>query len=136
MQKKISIRLKPSESADDKIIRSFISQVVAIPEHAINGYYILNRSLDARGRQVWVNLNLLVFIDEPFQPRPLITLQLKQVSRAEKKVIIVGAGPAGLFAALKLLELGIQPIIIERGKDVRSRRRDLRSLRRAKSRTT
>jgi uncharacterized protein len=128
MQKKVSIRLKPSESADDKIIRSFISQVIASPEHTIHGYNIINRSLDARGRQTWVNLNLQVFIDEPYQPRPLISLQLKQVTKAEKKVIVVGAGPAGLFAALKLLELGIQPIIIERGKDVRSRRRDLAAI--------
>lgn len=128
MQKKISIRLKPSESADDKIIRSIISKTTAVPEHVINGYYFLNRSLDARGRQTWVNLHLLVFINEPFQPRPLLALELKQVSSANKKVVVVGAGPAGLFAALKLIELGIQPIIIERGKDVRSRRRDLAAI--------
>src|SRR5688572_29425186 len=98
MQKKVSIRLKPSESADDKIIRFFISQVTGSPEQTIHGYNIINRSLYARGMQTWVNLNLQVFIDEPFQPRPLISLQLKQVTKAEKKVIIVGAGPAGLFA--------------------------------------
>ena len=73
-------------------------------------------------------LTVLVFVNEPFHERTIKKLLLQDVSNAIRKVIIVGAGPAGLFAALKLIEQGIQPIILERGKDVRSRRRDLAAL--------
>jgi uncharacterized FAD-dependent dehydrogenase len=73
-------------------------------------------------------LTILVFANEPFHDRMIKKLLLQDVSKAIRKVIIVGAGPAGLFAALKLIEQGIKPIILERGKDVRSRRRDLAAL--------
>jgi uncharacterized FAD-dependent dehydrogenase len=125
MQKKLTIKLLPSEADQSNIIKSILAGVCGVQEENISGYNIIKKSLDARGRQVWIQLSLNVFINEPYAPVQLITLQLKDVRNAIKKVIIVGAGPAGLFAALKLIELGIKPIILERGKDVRSRRRDL-----------
>ncbi|HEX7844844.1 MAG TPA: FAD-dependent oxidoreductase, partial [Chitinophagaceae bacterium] len=109
-------------------VKQYISRAEAIKISAISGYTILKSSIDARSKQPWVNLTLQAFINEPYQQRERIGFQFKDVSKAEKKVVIIGAGPAGLFAALKLVELGIKPVIMERGKDVRSRRRDLARL--------
>src|SRR5204862_1476300 len=83
------------------------------------------QSIDARGKQTWVNLTLQAFINEPYEHRQITPFFFKDVTNANKQVIIIGAGPAGLFSALKLIESGIKPIILERGKDVRARRRDL-----------
>jgi uncharacterized FAD-dependent dehydrogenase len=126
MQKNLSLKLTPSESVDDRVITEYIAQSVAREVSSISGFYRLKQSIDARNRnQVWINVSVNAFIDEPFHTRVIDSIQFKEVSRAKTKVIIIGAGPAGLFAALKLLEAGIQPIILERGKNVRARRRDL-----------
>jgi uncharacterized FAD-dependent dehydrogenase len=125
MQQKVTLKLLPSEAIDDKKIKNDLAQACAVRPACITGYNLIKKSLDARSRQAWFQLTFTVFINEPFRPTELIPPQLKDVSNAEKKVIIVGAGPAGLFAALRLIELGIKPIVIERGKDVRARRRDL-----------
>jgi uncharacterized FAD-dependent dehydrogenase len=128
MQQKITIKLLPSEAEDESRIKEAIAQTCAIASAQVTGYSIIKRSLDARGRQTWFQLTLQVFIDEPFIPTTLLPLQLQDVHSAKEQVIIIGAGPAGLFAALRLIELGIKPIILERGKDVRARRRDLAAL--------
>ena len=128
MQKKITLKVLPSEAASDTAIKRIIARTESVAPKNITGFVIHKKSIDARSKQPWVNLTLHVFIDEPFQQRSLIPLQYKEVGNARHKVIIVGAGPAGLFAALRLLEAGIQPVILERGKDVRSRRRDLATL--------
>ncbi len=128
MQKEISLKLKPSEAADDGIIRQYLARSLAQPETHITGFYRLRQSIDARGRQVWINLSVKACIDEPFIPRKITPVSFPDVSQAKKTVLIAGAGPAGLFAALKLIESGIRPIVIERGKDVRARRRDLAAL--------
>ncbi len=126
MQKEISLKLTPSESVDDSIINQYIARSLGKEENTITGFYRLKQSIDARNRnQVWINLSIKAFVDEPFHKREIVPITFKEVSQAKTKVIIVGAGPAGLFAALKLIESGIQPIILERGKDVRARRRDL-----------
>lgn len=128
MPQLIQLKLTPEQAASQQSISSHIAAVKAIPVTSVNGYYILKQSFDARSRQVWVNISAQVFINEPFQARNTMFFEWKEVHHAKNQVIIVGAGPAGLFAALKLIELGIKPIIIERGKDVRSRRRDLAAL--------
>ncbi len=129
MQQKISLKLTPSERASDAIITSYIAASIGITEDKVTGFYKLKESIDARSRhQIWFNLTLQVFIDEPFIKRAVDEIKFKNVSATSASVIIVGAGPAGLFAALKLLELGIKPIIIERGKNVRDRRRDLAAM--------
>ena len=125
MQQKVSIKLLPSEAASGDIIRQYLSSYLNIQQHSITGFKILKRSIDARSRQVWILLSILVFIDEPFSELSASMLQLKNVSTSKHQVVIVGAGPAGLFAAIKLIENGIRPMVLERGKDVRSRRRDL-----------
>lgn len=129
MQTKISLRVLPSEAADEASLLQIAAKACATDAAQITGYNILKKSIDARSRaQVWINLTLQVFINEPFFAHQLLPLKLKDVHQAPNKVVVVGAGPAGLFAAIRLIELGIQPIIVERGKDVRSRRRDLAAM--------
>ena len=127
MIKVITIAIPPREASLDAEIRKFAGFELSINPDRVSAYNIQKRSIDARGRQVKIVLQLEVFIDEqatetiPFDP------ELRNVSNAPH-VAIIGAGPAGLFAALKLISLGIKPIIMERGKDVRSRRRDLAAI--------
>ena len=128
MQQKIIIRVVPSSVDDSSAIKLKISQHIGINPSLISGFQLLKKSIDARSKQILYNLTLNVFINEPFHKISSSTFSFKDVHQAKKKVVITGAGPAGLFAALKLIEAGIKPIILERGKDVRSRRRDLAQL--------
>ena len=130
MQQNLSLRLLPSEAADDLMIKKKIAAATSKKISEITGFHIVKRSIDARGKNVLINLTLTVFINEPFHERPVTPFSFRDCSNTSKKVIIIGAGPAGLFAALTFLEAGIQPIILERGKDVKSRRRDLALLNR------
>ncbi len=126
MQKQLSLKVKPQEANDTSILIDYIATETGKSKASISGFYKLKQSIDARSaRQIWINITLLAFIDEPFSNRPLDVIHFKEVTHSSKQVIIVGAGPAGLFAALQLLELGIKPIVFERGKEVRARRRDL-----------
>jgi len=125
MQKNITLKLLPSEAANEATVKQYIAKAEAIKPETITGYSILKQSIDARSKQPWVNLSLQVYINEPCQERELLQFNFRDVSKADKKVVIIGAGPAGLFAALQLIEAGIKPILLERGKDVRARRRDL-----------
>jgi uncharacterized FAD-dependent dehydrogenase len=125
MQKTFDLKLLPSEAANDAIIKTYIAQAAGAKPENIIGYNILKRSVDARSRQPWINVSLQAFINEPWQQRKLLSFHFHDVHTDNRKVIIIGAGPAGLFAALHLLEAGMKPVILERGKDVRVRRRDL-----------
>lgn len=127
MIKNVSISLSPADAAEKQKIKTHISAECGIDLRRITGYTIQKRSIDARSRQARIILQLQVFIDEKFIEAPLFDPQLTDVSNAPH-IVIVGAGPAGLFAALRLITLGIKPIILERGKDVRSRRRDLAAM--------
>lgn len=123
--KKISLRVKPRIAATETLLRAEAAKSLHIDADRIVRNDILRRSIDARQRQVMVNLTLNVHIDAIDDTyRRYEPIQYPNVSQ-NPVAIIVGAGPAGLFAALELIECGIKPIILERGKDVDSRRRDL-----------
>ncbi|MBU3714829.1 MAG: FAD-binding protein [Ferruginibacter sp.] len=128
MQKKIVLRLSPSSALEDSKILKEISSHLGVKQSSVNGFHIIKRSVDARSKNILINLTVNCFIDEPFQQRPSLDFSFKDVHSSEQSVIIIGAGPAGLFASLKLIEAGIKPIVLERGKDVKSRRRDLAAL--------
>jgi uncharacterized protein len=128
MQQKISLKLLLSEAVDDSIIKKYIANSCGVKENTVTGFHLTKKSIDARAKTIWVNVTVNAFINEPFQSRELSPTTFKDVTNAKHSVIIIGAGPAGLFAALQLIEDGIKPIILERGKDVRARRRDLAML--------
>jgi hypothetical protein len=128
MQQQVILKLLPAEAADDGSVKTYIAKTTGKKIEQITGFNVLKKSIDARGKQVFVNLSVTAFIDEPFIERQPNKVVFKDVRKAKRKVIIIGTGPAGLFAALKLIENGIQPIVLERGKDVRARRRDLAAL--------
>ena len=132
MTQKITLKLLPAEAGNENIVKQYIASSVAKKITSISGYKVLKKSIDARSKIIYVNLTVLAFIDEPFSQSAegkvqltSGTLQIFDVTKSSKSVIVIGAGPAGIFAALTLLQKGIKPIIVERGKDVRARRRDL-----------
>jgi uncharacterized FAD-dependent dehydrogenase len=128
MPQQTLLRVRPSEAADETILRRLAAEACSVDPGSVSGVQRLRQSLDARGRQAWLQIKANVFINEPFNPEPPLKLQLPDVANASRQVIVVGAGPAGLFAALRLIESGIKPIVLERGKDVRARRRDLAAM--------
>lgn len=129
MPKQVTLKLKPEEAFNDEVLLQEIAKALRIFRKTISGYRFVKQSIDARSRQqIWINVTIDVFVNEPVQPIALESYRLQNVENAKKQVVIIGAGPAGLFAALKLLELGVKPIILERGKNVKDRRRDLAQL--------
>jgi hypothetical protein len=125
MIRQLTLRLRPADANDAGLLKQAIAAHTGSKASSVTGFIITKKSIDARSRQIWINISLDAFIDEPFFARKKEEFKFKDVSGSEKKVIIIGAGPAGLFAALKLIEAGIKPILLERGKDVKARRRDL-----------
>ncbi|WP_316746616.1 NAD(P)/FAD-dependent oxidoreductase [Pedobacter gandavensis] len=126
MQKEIEITLAPEDVEQEAILKNALSEVLEVKTTRIKGYKILKRSIDARSRRVIFRLQVRVFIDE--EPlNEVFEVNYPNVSD-KKPVIIVGAGPAGLFAALQCIENGFKPIVLERGKDVKQRRRDLAAI--------
>ncbi|PYF68373.1 NAD(P)/FAD-dependent oxidoreductase [Pedobacter nutrimenti] len=126
MQKDVEIKLLPEEIGQEKILIKNLSKALKVDILRIKGFKILKRSIDARSRQVVYRLQVKVYIDEPVLSGKLIPDD-QNVSQ-QPVVIIVGAGPAGLFAALQCIENGFKPIVLERGKDVKQRRRDLAAI--------
>lgn len=127
MKQELNLVLSPEEAADESIIKKIVAQQLFIDSKIITEIKILKRSIDARSRNIKINLKVEVFINEA-PPTPLdYKINYPNVN-SKKPVIIIGAGPAGLFSALQLIEQGLKPIVLERGKDVKSRRRDLAAL--------
>lgn len=127
MIKELELKLLPEEAADPELIRTKALKKCGFPEARVKDVQLLRRSIDARGSRPFFRLRLAIHIDEAPTPEPALLGQLQAVHE-RPPVIIVGAGPAGYFAALELIELGLKPILFDRGKDVQSRRRDLRAI--------
>ena len=127
MNKIVELTLRPEEAFDDDAFQRTIHERLKIQPS--EGIYIhpLRRSIDARGRNVLINVMVELVPAEQIKTLFSFEKKYKDVSNG-RSVIVVGAGPAGLFAALRLIELGIKPVVIERGKDVKSRRRDIASI--------
>lgn len=128
MQKELRLRIDAQDFFNQETLTKAVAKALDIPFSQITGFRILKKSMDARQKQIHYNLSLLVFIQERFVPYALPDLPYKDVHQTENEIVIIGAGPAGLFAAISCLEVGIRPIIIERGKDIKARRRDLAKL--------
>jgi hypothetical protein len=125
--KEIQIQVLPEVAASKDLLKNIVAEKSNTKQTDIKHIEVLKRSIDARQRVTKINLRLNVYIKETFVKKEEDFPEYKDVSDKDE-VIIIGAGPAGLFAALKLIEKGLKPIILERGKDVRARRRDLANL--------
>ena len=130
MQQEIQLQLSPAEAASPDIIRAVIAASLGKKISSITGFTTIKKSIDARRRNVLFTLRVRAFVDEPFTAIEHPVVHFEQLRPDAEKIIIIGAGPAGLFAALELIQQGIRPIILERGKNVRDRRRDLAALNR------
>lgn len=126
MIKEIQMRVEPAKSGDRERLLRDIAAKEEISMHRIKDFKVVKRSIDARQRQVMVNLKLRVAIDEPLPSKSLVKpVEYKPLGLQVPCAVVVGAGPGGLFAALRLIELGVRPIVLERGKNVRDRRVDV-----------
>mgnify|MGYP000451076808 CR=1 FL=1 len=127
MQKTLTLQVAPHIASHAPLLDEEIRAYLSLKKDAPLQYKILKRSIDARARAIQMNLSVLVAIDEEL-PRESFSFEYQDVLNSKRICHIIGAGPGGLFAALRCLELGIKPIVIERGKDVQSRRRDLAAI--------
>jgi uncharacterized FAD-dependent dehydrogenase len=124
MGKQVQINLTPSAAADETTIRKIAASLSGIDLATVSSLRVIKRSVDARKENIRVNLTVEVFSGKD-SALPAITPFIPVDVSLKQEVIIVGAGPAGLFAALRLIELGLRPVIIERGRDVSSRKKDI-----------
>lgn len=124
MTRELQVRVMPQVACSEQNIAEYISRELAIDRRSVTHVRVLKRSIDARQRQVMVNLTLRVYINEQPEDDAYVRTAYPDVSKG-KPVIVVGEGPCGLFAALRLIEKGLKPIVVERGKDVRERKKDL-----------
>ena len=127
MKNTVQIQVSPNIASANKLLKRTLAKELEIPETDNTHIDTLKRSIDARQREIKINLKVDIYTDEAFVKKEEDIPEYKNVS-GKDEVLIIGAGPAGLFAALKLIEKGLKPIILERGKDVRARRRDLTNL--------
>ena len=124
MVHEFQIRVQPHEAANEQSLKRYIAREKGMDERTITAVRVLRRSIDARQRIIYMNLTVRVFVNEMPQMDEYVSREYGNVE-GRQPVIVVGAGPAGLFAALKLIENGIRPIVVERGRDVRARKLDL-----------
>ena len=124
MTQEFDLRILPEQAASEQIIRKILVRDKGVSPESYCGLHLLKRSIDARQRTIYINLKVRVYLDEKPEEVLFSPIEYPDVS-ASPSAIVVGAGPGGLFAALRLMELGIRPIVVERGKSVHERKRDL-----------
>ena len=124
MTNEYQIRVLPEVAAQEDRLKGWLADEYGFDARTICGIRILKRSIDARQRQIFVNLKVRVYVNEQPHDDDFVRTEYPNVE-GKSQVIVVGAGPGGLFAALRLIELGLRPIVLERGKDVHERKKDL-----------
>lgn len=124
MTTEYQLRVLPQVAASEQALKVWIAEEKGFDVRTLRAVRVLKRSIDARQRVIYVNLRVRVFVNEEPTDDEYTTTYYPDVSD-KPQVIVVGAGPGGLFAALRLIELGFRPIILERGKDVHARKQDL-----------
>ena len=124
MIKEYSIRVRPRQAVNEATIKDYLAHEEGLEMKSMTHVRVLKRSIDARQRIIFVNLKVRVYINEEPTDDEYVKTEYRDVSSAPQ-VIVVGAGPGGLFAALRLIELGLKPVVLERGKDVHERKKDL-----------
>lgn len=124
MTKEYQIRVLPVVAASENAIKRYLAEEQGIDQRTINSVRVLKKSIDARQRTIFVNLKIRVYINEVPQDDEFEHTEYQNVE-GRPQVVVVGEGPGGLFASLRLIELGLRPVVLERGKDVRERKMDL-----------
>lgn len=127
MIEEYQIRILPEQAASEEGIKRYLSKEKGIDVRTLNQVRVLKRSIDARQRTIYVNLKVRAYINEFVQDDQYIHTEYPDVS-SRPRVVVVGEGPGGLFASLRLIELGYRPVVLERGKDVRERKKDLSNI--------
>lgn len=127
MIEEYQIRILPEQAASEEGIKRYLSKEKGIDVRTLNQVRVLKRSIDARQRTIYVNLKVRTYINEFAQDDQYIHTEYPDVS-SRPRVVVVGEGPGGLFASLRLIELGYRPVVLERGKDVRERKKDLSNI--------
>ncbi|MEY3498776.1 MAG: hypothetical protein RL308_445 [Bacteroidota bacterium] len=128
MPQELLLQVSPEIAVSEKLLKEHVAKLIRVSFNEIQHVSILKRSVDARQKAIKMNLKVMLYFQEDeFIEEKIQLPEYKDVSNAQE-IIVIGAGPAGLFAALQLIELGLKPIVIERGKDVRGRRRDLKAI--------
>ena len=127
MIEEYQIRILPEQAASEEGIKRYLSKEKGIDVRTLNQVRVLKRSIDARQRTIYVNLKVRAYINEFAQDDQYIHTEYPDVS-SRPRVVVVGEGPGGLFSSLRLIELGYSPVVLERGKDVRERKKDLSNI--------